>query len=408
MDIVSGSAVDRRRLTYRPGLDGVRALAVTAVLLVHHYGAYHARGWTSGGFLGVDVFFVLSGFLITSLLLQECAGRGTISLPSFWARRIRRLVPPLTVLAVGVAAYAIFRAPPAAADRIRDEGVATFLYVKNWHTIFSQVSLGTPFTQTWSLAIEEQWYIIWPPIVLLLVGVFKLRRPVLLTIIAGLAVASAVDMAVRYHGGWDLRQLYNGTDTRAQALLVGAALAVLLRQGEVVLARLERFLLEAAGIAALLMLVTLFFVSVQSAPWLYRGGFFYVALVSAVLIAAASQLASPILGRVLGFGPIRWIGLISYEMYIFHRLVYMWIDPSVLHVSVNTLFLVRAVLTVAVSAAVFYLVSRPIRRSEARVTPVIAAALVALATLVLVTELRRSDGARPLGNETHQAVVRAR
>ena len=279
MDIARGSAVDRRTLTYRPGLDGVRALAVTAVLLVHHYGHYHPRGWTSGGFLGVDVFFVLSGFLITSLLLKECAGRGTISLPSFWARRIRRLVPPLIVLALGVAAYAIFRAPPASADRIRDEGVATFLYVKNWHTIFSQVSQGTPFSPTWSLAIEEQWYIIWPPIVLLLVGVFKLRRPALLTIIAVLAVASAADMAVRYHGGWDLRPLYNGTDTRAQALLVGAALAVLLRHGEVVLGRLERFVLEAVGIAALLMLVTLVFVSVQNAPWLYRGGFFYVALV---------------------------------------------------------------------------------------------------------------------------------
>lgn len=375
---------------YRPALDGVRALAVVAVLLVHHYGAVDPSGWASGGFLGVDLFFVLSGFLITSLLVDEFRGTGGISLPGFWARRARRLLPALAILFVGVAAYALFRAPPGAMGRIRDGGIATFFYVQNWHLIAAGPGSGSPFTPMWSLAIEEQWYLVWPLLLLLLVGAARLGRAACLVVVVVLAAGSALEMAWRYDGPASVSTLYHATDTRAQALLVGAGLGLLLGTTALRLTRGAAVALDLAGLAALVALVVVVGQATQDSPWLYRGGFLVVAICSAVLVAVAAQPSSPVLGRVLAVAPLRWLGLISYEVYLFHRLVYRWFPPAVVDLSVHELFLLRVTLTLIAATVVFVCVSRPIRRSRIPVALLVAVTFGALLLVLVATESKTS------------------
>ena len=393
---VSGAAVASH--PYRPALDGVRALAVVAVLLVHHYGAADPAGWAAGGFLGVDLFFVLSGFLITSLLVDEFGRTGGISLPGFWSRRVRRLLPALAVLFLGVAAYAILRAPPGAMTRIRDAGIATFFYVQNWHHIAAGPGSGSPFTPMWSLAIEEQWYLVWPVVLLLLVGAARLGRRTCLVLVTVLAALSALDMAWRYDGPASVSTLYHATDTRAQALLIGAALGLLLGLGSGARRRGVAIALDVAGVVALIALVVVVGRVTSDSPWLYQGGFFVVAILSAVLVASAGEPSSPLLGRVLGWTPLRWLGLISYEVYLFHRLVYRWFPPAVVDLGVHGLFLLRVGVTLLAAALVYVFVSRPVRRSRVPVGLLVALTFAALLILVAVTESRQPTAeARPTG-----------
>ena len=218
------------RLPYVPGLDGLRALAVIAVLL------YHAGPrWAPGGFLGVEVFFVISGYLITSLLLAEWRQRGRIDLAAFWVGRARRLLPALYVLLVVTLAFAVLFLPEEVAG-LRLDALAAVGYVTNWYLVLGQESyfeaVGRPslLQHLWSLAIEEQFYLLWP---LLFAAGMSLgtrrwwRRRLLLAALAALvgAAASALLMTVLYGTGVEPSRLYYGTDTRATGLLVGAALA---------------------------------------------------------------------------------------------------------------------------------------------------------------------------------------
>ena len=216
---------------YVPALDGLRAVAVLGVLL-YHGGA----PLVTGGFLGVDVFFVLSGFLITSLLLGEWTERMTIKLGQFWARRARRLLPALLVMLVGVALYAKVFAQPGEFANLRLDSLSTLFYVANWHFIvggndyFALNAPPSPLQHMWTLSIEEQFYFVWPLVVLFLLRVGRRLRParrlwpVLAAAVVG-AIASAIDMRLSYQGGASVMRLYEGTDTRSQDVLVGAALA---------------------------------------------------------------------------------------------------------------------------------------------------------------------------------------
>jgi peptidoglycan/LPS O-acetylase OafA/YrhL len=208
-------------------LDGVRAFAVAAVLL------YHAGvPGVSGGLLGVDVFFVLSGFLITHLLCNEFEDSHRIRLGRFWSRRARRLLPPVIILMLGIAAYAWIFRDTLDLSSIRGDSIATLLYVANWHFIlssqgyFSQALAPSPLLHMWSLGVEEQYYLVWPLLALFLLRRFGIRGVRLAAVIgAGL---SALEMGLMYVAGISIDRIYYGTDTRAQALLVGSAL--LLRQ----------------------------------------------------------------------------------------------------------------------------------------------------------------------------------
>src|SRR5919199_3682700 len=222
------------RLPYLPGLDGLRALAVTAVLL------YHADlKWIPGGFLGVEIFFVISGYLITALLLSEWRQKGTISLKNFWLRRARRLLPALYVLLVVTLAFAVVFLPGEVAG-LRGDVLAAVGYVTNWYLIFGQESyfesVGRPsmLQHLWSLAVEEQFYLIWPVVLAvgLGVGATRLRRRRVLTVALLGAAASALAMALLYTPGVDPSRVYYGTNTRATGLLFGAALAFLWSPGE--------------------------------------------------------------------------------------------------------------------------------------------------------------------------------
>ncbi|MGZ4592304.1 MAG: acyltransferase family protein, partial [Actinomycetes bacterium] len=219
-----GSRADSQ---YVPALDGIRALAVTAVLVFHG-----GLPWMRGGFLGVDAFFVLSGYLITSLLLSEWQRTGSIALAGFWGRRARRLLPALLLMVVVVTIGARSLLPADEVRLLRGDGLAALFYVANWRMIFkggdyfTQTAAPSPLQHTWSLGIEEQFYLLWP---LLLLAVFAARKPLrLLLIVCGVgAVVSAVALAFVYHADGPVRAYY-GTDTRGASLLMGAGLAAVL------------------------------------------------------------------------------------------------------------------------------------------------------------------------------------
>jgi len=349
-------------LPYLPGLDGLRALAVIGVLL------YHADlGWTPGGFLGVEVFFVISGYLITSLLLAEWNRRGSISFKAFWLRRARRLLPALFLVLAATLAFAVVFLPHEVAG-LRSDALAAAGYVTNWYLVLSHKSyfeeIGRPslLRHLWSLAIEEQFYLVWP--VLFAAGIKLLqRRRMLLAVIAG-AVASAVLMAVLYHPDVDPSRAYYGTDTRATGLLIGVALAFVWVPGQLRrrASRANARLLDVIGLGALAALFGFYLRLDEFQPFLYRGGFASVALITAVLIAVTVHPRARLVPSLLGQRVLCWIGQRSYGIYLWHWPVFMVTRPQ-LDVSITGLPLLalRMAVTGVLAELSYRYVETPIR-----------------------------------------------
>ena len=363
-------ASNNHRLAYQPALDGIRALAVAAVL------AYHAGlPWARGGFLGVDAFFVLSGYLITSLLLLEWRSRGSIAPLAFWARRARRLLPALYLMLIGVAFYAVFFAGRLELDKIRGDALATIAYVANWRPVFTgqsyfdQFSLPSPLRHTWSLGIEEQYYIVWP---LLLPVLLHLRRgslSLLLPITLVMAAASAILMGALFQPGHDPSRVYYGTDTRAQSLLVGAATAMLLMRLGPVRNLLAGRLLQVVAPLCAIGIAFLWVTTSENDTFLFRGGFLFLALAVAIVIAAAVQPKAGPLGRVLSLPPLRALGLISYGVYLWHWPVYLMLTADRTGLTGwngYELFAVRVLATLAIATASYYIIEMPVRRGAFR------------------------------------------
>jgi peptidoglycan/LPS O-acetylase OafA/YrhL len=379
------------RLTYQPALDGIRALAVAAVL------AYHADfDWARGGFLGVDAFFVLSGFLITGLLLAEWRERGGIGLLAFWSRRARRLLPALFLMLVGVGVYAIVFAGPQELGGIRGDALATIGYVANWRPVFSgqsyfdRFSMPSPLRHTWSLGIEEQYYVIWPLLLLFLLGLLRISRTKLIAASLVLLVSSALLMGLLFRPDSDPSRVYYGTDTRAQSLLVGAVLAMLLLQVGPLRGRIAGPAVQTAGLACAVGLGVLWSRTPEDSTLLYRGGLLCIALMVAVVIAAAVQSKAGPLARVLAVPPLRALGLISYGVYLWHWPVYLMLTPDRTHMDGYALFAVRVLVTLAVATLSYRLLEMPIRRGAFRRwkmswTLAPAGALGVAVALVLVT-----------------------
>ncbi|HEY5051123.1 MAG TPA: acyltransferase family protein [Acidothermaceae bacterium] len=326
----SGGAA--RRL---PGLDGLRAIAVIGVLL------YHAGvGFLPGGFLGVDLFFVISGFLITSLLLSEARLAGRLSLRQFYLRRARRLLPALVVM---LAVVAVFMAIFASADlgQARGDIAAALGYVSNWwyvlhhRSYFIAAGRPSPFAHLWSLAVEEQFYLIWPAVLVVLVATRARLRWITAVALAG-AIGSALWMyilAVRGNVPFDTdsSRLYFGTDTHASALLLGAAAAAVMAG---LAGRLDRGIAvgvraawDIVGVAALLAVCWSMHAFDYYRPGLYRGGFLAFAAAGVVVVVTASAPAGR-LGWALDVPPMRWIGARSYGLYLWHWPVFVYTRPG--------------------------------------------------------------------------------
>jgi peptidoglycan/LPS O-acetylase OafA/YrhL len=366
---------------YLPGLDGLRALAVAAVV------AYHlGYGWAQGGLLGVGVFFTLSGYLITDILVGQWAARGRIRLADFWLRRARRLLPALFVMLAVVTVW-VNSSARSFIPGFRGNVIASVFYVSNWWYIgqhasyYARFSPPAPLDHLWSLAVEEQFYLVWPWVVLLLVwlaGQMRRRRRGLVDGLGGLAgsvsgpgggapyltgrsrlalaavtlalaAGSAILMARLYHPGYDPTRVYEGTDTRAFGLLIGAAVAMIwptrrpatggsasgrfasggsagaasggLASGGAAADRTvpaaARRLLDAAGIAGLAVIGLLVWRTNEYSDFMFQGGLVVLSVAAAATIAAAATPGS-LLGRALGCGPLRWLGVRSYGIYLWH------------------------------------------------------------------------------------------
>ena len=350
------------RLTGRqPALDGLRAVAVGAVLFFH--GGVAAA---PGGFLGVDVFFVLSGYLITMLLLREQQLTGRIALGAFWARRARRLLPALFFVLVAVALYAAFLVEPQARLSLRLDGLATLGYVGNWRQLgadggyFAQGATPSPLRHTWSLSIEEQFYLVWPLVVVALLRgraltAGRVRRVLAVAVIG--ALLSAVLMAVLVGG--DVSRVYYGTDTRAQSVLVGCALAALLRlRRPAAPAHLRAVALAGwlglAGVLAAMVAVA------GTDPRLYDGGLLLFDTAVAALLAAVVLAPDGSLARLLSVGPLPALGRISYGVYLWHWPVFVVMTAEGTGLEGLTLLALRLGLTLALAVLSWRLVERPV------------------------------------------------
>ena len=352
---------------YLPGLDGLRALAIIGVLL------YHADvTWMSGGYLGVDVFFVLSGFLITTLILEEFDRSGRIDFRRFYLGRARRLLPALLlVLAVVSVAAAFFYRDIA--SQVRADVVASMLYVNNWWYIFNDQSyfefIGRPplLKHLWSLAVEEQFYLVWPAVAFFVVR--RGGRPGLRATAIALALLSTAWMVwLSVRGGFpelaDPSRAYFGTDSHAMGLLVGAALATAWRPGRLRtdITRGAAAIITVVGVAALLTVLWFFVFVGEFTPWLYRGGFLALAVIVAILLAMATHPGAP-LGRWMGTQPWRYVGQRSYGVYLWHWPIFMVTRPLLdIPLDGAPLLALRLGLTFAVAELSFRFLEMPIRR----------------------------------------------
>ncbi len=372
-----------------PALDGLRGLALLGVLF------FHAGGALRGGYLGVDLFFVLSGYLITSLLLAEHAATGRIALSAFWVRRARRLFPALLSLMPAIALYGWFIAKPGELAGLRADALATLGYVANWRAVLSHKSYWelfaspSPLEHTWSLAIEEQFYIVWPLVVALLLRVASRRAVLVVTIAAGaLSIAS---MLLLFHPE-SVSRVYLGTDTRASGILAGAAFAALVPPTSVIAKGTARAL-DVAGLLAAIGLGAAWWTLDGQDPLLYHGGFWLTEGAALVLIACAVAGSASLVARALAFRPLALVGTISYGLYLWHWPIDVVLTAERVRVHGFPLQVLRLALTFAIAIVSYRFLERPIRtRGLPFGRPlVMVPAAVALAIVLVV----RATHARP-------------
>lgn len=383
-------------------LDGLRGVAVLAVVVFHF-----APSVAPGGFLGVDVFFVLSGFLITSLLVKEWEARERVALGAFWARRARRLLPALLLLLVVVLLYELATEPGFIVHRVATDGLSALTYVANWHFITTdqpyvqQIAAQAPgpLHHVWSLAIEEQFYLVWPLVVVGLSAVVKARsrrlgrrRRVLRRTLVGtllvLASVSLLWMVNLYEPGEDPSRVYFGTDTHGFPLMIGAVLGAM-SAGEPVVAGRGRAVLAALGAVLAAALVGAMATVGTDSDWLYQGGYGLVALSMALVLAGAVQPGRNLLRSLLETRAFVGLGIISYGVYLWHWPAFIWITEANSGLRGPALFVVRSAVTVGVALASYFVVERPIRagwlpRWGMRPGLVPAAAVTCVALLMLV------------------------
>jgi len=395
------SATGAERVT---ALDGFRAVGLLLIVGFH----FGVSGMT-GGFVGVDVFYVLSGYLITGLLLGEWARAARIGLGAFWLRRARRLLPALLVVLVVVTLVVRFAYPAGLYPNLRMADLSALFYFSNWWQIASSgnyfVATGavSPLTHTWSLAVEEQFYLVWPLVVVAVLHVgrrFDRGVELLLGVSLLGVIASATEMFVLYHPGANITRLYFGTDTHAQSILVGAVLACVLtlvqrRRGlegmaPTAASRPARVVLTLVGLAGFAGTLALTYTLVGTDAFAYRGGFLLSALSAAAIILGAVCVARGPIARVLSLGPMVWMGTVSYGAYLWHYPVFIELDAARTGAHGIGLLAIRTATTFVLAAASYYLVERPVMegtfwRSLKAAGPAVVALAVTVAVVVAGT-----------------------
>ncbi|WHY20506.1 acyltransferase family protein [Paenibacillus sp. G2S3] len=319
----------KTRRRYMPGIDGLRALSVIAVI------AYHLDiNWAPGGLIGVGIFFVLSGYLITDQIIQRWKQDRRFDLKDFWIRRARRLLPAMFVMLFVTAMWLlVFDRSRLAA--LQGDFISSTLYFNNWWLIFHDVSYfesfgpPSPIGHLWSLAIEEQFYFIWPLVIIVGLRLAPQRGKLIVMCLTG-AFLSALAMALIYQPGVDPSRVYYGTDTRAFALLIGAALALAWPSQNLTdkISRRSRYILDFSGAIGLITLILMIWRTNEYGQFLYYGGLVLVSILSAIVIAVLAHPASR-LAKIMGCKPLRWIGVRSYSIYIWHYPVIILTNPTV-------------------------------------------------------------------------------
>ena len=388
----------RPKSRYIPALDGLRTLAVVAVVL------YHLNlTWAQGGLLGVTIFFVLSGYLITRLLINEIAKTGRIDLKSFWIRRIRRLFPAVvTVVVVTCALCTVFN--HVMLTKMRPDILPSLLFFNNWWQILHNVSyfnaLGdpSPLTHFWSLAIEEQFYLIWPPLLLAMVSMHT-SKPNTRRVVLGLAAVSAVAMMVLYNPATDPSRVYYGTDTRVFSLLLGAWMAFI-PDRDLAPARLVRHLgldrlagagkhdksksntaeaattkpselarfwsspasIDLLGVVGLVGLAAMVALTNGYTAFQYRGGTLLCSILTLMVIAACVQ-PQGMVARALAAEPLVWIGKRSYSIYLWHYPLLLLMNPVA---NINDTpwwhYILQVLLVVAAAECSYRFIETPFRK----------------------------------------------
>lgn len=357
----SSAPQTRSSLAYRPYLDGLRAIAVLLVFVFHA-----ASPAMPAGFIGVDVFFVLSGYLITRVLLSQYHERGQIKLGDFYARRVRRLAPALLLLTSVVAMReAVWGSILDAAVRLR-EILATLFYVANWNLIaqsdsyFAEGVAASPLRHAWSLAVEEQFYLIWPALLILLLVWRRRRKGADLLSTLLIAGVSALAMALLFHPDL-LSRAYYGTDTRIHQPLIGAALALAMDDSR--FTRLAKWRAELAAIVGLGAVVAMAVFLPGAANAYFLGGSTVIALATAAHIAGVESNPNGLTARFLSLPPIRYLGKISYGFYLWHWPIILWLPSPAGATFAERRFvnLLQFGVALAISAASYALIEDPIR-----------------------------------------------
>ncbi len=353
----------KKNSRYMVGLDSLRGLAILGVIL------YHINfNWMPGGFLGVTVFFVLSGYLITDILAMEWKRNKRIDLKKFWLSRARRLLPGMLVMLVMTLAWiTIFHS--SLLEKMRGDSLAALFYVSNWWYIYHKLSYFDNFNQIsplnhfWSLAVEEQFYVVWPFIISLGLYYIKKQSRMILLICLG-AFASALAMAILYEPGVDPSRIYYGTDTRAFSLLIGAVLALVWPSNRLAnkIIPKARFILDVVGGIALIIILAMFWKTNQYDPFLYKGGMVLLSIATALLVANLAHPASRI-AQFLRFRPLRWVGIRSYGIYLWHYPILTLTTPKV---NAGDFSIIRAILQflliILIAQISWKFIEKPIRQ----------------------------------------------